>query len=123
MVDELHQALLVARLRDGPLALSARQALSMATVGGAHCLGRARELGSLEVGKLADLALWRVDGIAGDGISDPVATLVFGAPALERLWVGGRAIVEQGELLTADAGALGAGAKHAARELAGRAGR
>ncbi len=123
MVDELHQALLVARLRDGPLALSAREALRMATVGGARCLGRERELGSLEVGKLADLALWRVDGISCDGISDPVATLVFGAPTLERLWVSGRAIVEQQELLTADADALGAGAKRAAVELAARAGR
>ena len=123
MVDELHQALLVARLRDGPLALSAREALTMATVGGARCLGRERELGSLEVGKLADLALWRVSGIAGDGIVDPVATLVFGAPTLERLWVSGRPIVEQQELLTADADALGAGAKRAAVELAARAGR
>ena len=123
MVDELHQALLVARLRDGPLALSAREALTMATVGGARCLGRERELGSLEVGKLADLALWRVDGISGDGITDPVATLVFGAPTLERLWVSGRPIVEQQELLTADARTLGAGAKRAAWELATRAGR
>jgi cytosine/adenosine deaminase-related metal-dependent hydrolase len=123
MVDELHQALLVARLRDGPLALSAREALTMATVGGARCLGRERELGSLEVGKLADLALWRVGGISGEGISDPVATLVFGAPTLERLWVSGRPIVEQQELLTADARALGAGAKRAASELATRAGR
>jgi len=123
MVDELHQALLVARLRDGPRALSAREALTMATSGGARCLGREREFGSLEVGKLADLALWRVDGISGDGIGDPVATLVFGAPTLERLWVGGRPIVEQQELLTADANALGAGAKRAAVELAARAGR
>jgi cytosine/adenosine deaminase-related metal-dependent hydrolase len=117
MVDELHQA-----LRDGPLALSARQALIMATAGGARCLGRERELGSLEVGKLADLALWRVDGLGGDGISDPVAALVFGAPALERLWVGGRAIVERQQLLSADARTLGARAERAARELATRAG-
>ncbi|HWE58077.1 MAG TPA: 8-oxoguanine deaminase [Solirubrobacteraceae bacterium] len=123
MVDELHQALLVARLRDGPLALSAREALRMATVGGARCLGRERELGSLEPGKLADLALWRVGGISGDGMSDPLATLVFGAPTLERLWVSGRPIVEQQELLTADARALGSGAKRAARELTARAGR
>jgi cytosine/adenosine deaminase-related metal-dependent hydrolase len=90
MVDELHQALLVARLRDGPTALGAREALRLGTIGGARCLGRQEELGSLEAGKLADLALWRVDGIAGDGIADPVAALVFGAPALERVWVGGR---------------------------------
>jgi cytosine/adenosine deaminase-related metal-dependent hydrolase len=120
MVDELHQALLVARLRDGPTALSAREALTLGTIGGARCLGREHELGSLQAGKLADLALWRVDGIAGDGIADPVATLVFGAPALERLWVGGRPLVAEGRLVTADAAALGAGAKRAARELATR---
>jgi cytosine/adenosine deaminase-related metal-dependent hydrolase len=120
MVDELHQALLVARLRDGPTALTAREALTLGTIGGARCLGREHELGSLQAGKLADLALWRVDGIAGDGIADPVATLVFGAPALERLWVGGRPLVAEGQLVTADAAALGAGARRAARELATR---
>jgi cytosine/adenosine deaminase-related metal-dependent hydrolase len=102
MVDELHQALLVARLRNGPLALSARQALSVATIGGARCLGRERELGSIEPGKLADLALWRVDGIAGSGIADPVCTLVFGSPSLARLYVGGREVVVDGRLVTSD---------------------
>jgi len=59
---ELRQALLVARLRGGPAALTARQALALGTAGGARCLGRAGELGSLEPGKLADVALWRLDG-------------------------------------------------------------
>lgn len=117
MIDELHQALLVARLRDGPLAMSAREALSIATIGGARCLGRHGELGSLEVGKLADLALWGVSGLAGAGIEDPVCTLVFGAPALERLWVGGRPIVERGHLLTADEDALARAAARAAAAL------
>jgi cytosine/adenosine deaminase-related metal-dependent hydrolase len=102
MVDELHQALLVARIRRGPLALTARDALAMATHGGARCLGRQDQIGSIEVGKLADLALWRVDSLGGAGLADPVITLVFGAPELERLFVGGRAIVEGGRLLTAD---------------------
>jgi cytosine/adenosine deaminase-related metal-dependent hydrolase len=121
MVDELHQALLVARLRDGPTALSARESLRLGTIGGARCLGREAELGSLEPGKLADLALWRVDGLAGDGIADPVATLVFGAPALERLWVGGEPVVADGHLVGADADALGAAARRAATELTERA--
>ncbi len=120
MVDELHQALLVARLRDGPTALSARESLRLGTIGGARCLGREAELGSLEPGKLADLALWRVDGLAGDGIHDPVATLVFGAPGLERLWVGGDPVVDAGRLVHADQQALGAGARRAASELTAR---
>src|SRR5439155_25252642 len=61
LVDEIRQALLVARVRGGPTALTAREALRMATIGGAGCLGRDAELGSIEVGKLADLAAWRVD--------------------------------------------------------------
>jgi cytosine/adenosine deaminase-related metal-dependent hydrolase len=121
MVDELHQALLVARLRGGPTALTAREALRVGTIGGARVLGRDAELGSIEPGKLADLALWRVDGLAGDGIADPVCTLVFGAPALDSLFVGGHRVVEGGELLTADSAALGRGAKAAAEALITRA--
>jgi cytosine/adenosine deaminase-related metal-dependent hydrolase len=100
---ELRQALLAARLRGGPSALDAREALALGTIGGARCLGREDEIGSLEVGKLADLALWRLDGLGHAGIADPVAALVFGPPApLVRLMVGGRALVEDGVLQTAD---------------------
>ncbi|MDQ6779198.1 MAG: amidohydrolase family protein, partial [Actinomycetota bacterium] len=109
-----HQALLVARVRGGPTALTARQSLAMATTGGARCLGREQEIGSLEPGKLADLALWRVDGLAGEGIEDPLCTLVFGAPALVRLFVSGQPLVADGHLTRADELVL-------AREAAGAA--
>jgi cytosine/adenosine deaminase-related metal-dependent hydrolase len=100
---ELRQALLAARLRGGPAALTARQALELGTLGGARCLGRSDEIGTLEVGKLADLALWRLDGLGHAGIEDPVTALVFGPPApLARLLVGGRTIVADGVLQTAD---------------------
>jgi 8-oxoguanine deaminase len=118
MVGELHQALLAARYAGGPLALTARDCLRMATMGGAQCLGRDRELGSIEPGKLADLAAWRVDGLPGAGIEDPVCTLVFGAPALEHLLVGGREVVAGGELRTADADRLAAAAARASRRIA-----
>jgi cytosine/adenosine deaminase-related metal-dependent hydrolase len=120
MVDELHQALLAARYRDGPLALTARESLRMATIGGARCLGREGELGSLEVGKLADVALWRVDGLSGAGIDDPVCTLVFGAAALQQLFVGGRQVVSGGELVTADVAELTAGAARASATIGER---
>ena len=69
MIDELHQALLAARYAGGPLALTARDCLRMATMGGARCLGRDADLGSLEPGKLADVAVWRVDELPGAGIA------------------------------------------------------
>jgi 8-oxoguanine deaminase len=120
MIGELHQALLAARYAGGARALTARDCLRMATMGGARCLGRADELGSLEPGKVADLAVWRVDGLPGAGIEDPVCTLVFGAPALEHLFVGGRQVVAGGELSTADAGALAQAAAKASAVIAGR---
>src|SRR5258705_10694533 len=70
--------------------MGARDSLRMATMGGARCLGRDAELGSLEPGKAADLAVWRIDHLPGAGIADPVATLGFGAPELEHLFVGGQ---------------------------------
>jgi len=87
----------------------------------ADAVGRDGQLGTLEVGKLADVAVWRVDGLAGSGISDPVCTLVFGAPALEHLYVGGNAVVSGGELRTADAEGLAVAAGRAATRIAGGA--
>ena len=109
MADEMRQALYAARAAHGPTALTAREALAAATMGGARCLGRDDEIGSLEVGKLADLAVWRLDGLGHAGIADPVTALVFGAAApLELLTVGGRVVVERDELRTADEAALAA---------------
>ncbi|MEW2444480.1 8-oxoguanine deaminase [Micromonospora marina] len=119
---ELRQALYAARLRGGPTALNVRQALALGTIGGARCLGRADEIGSLEVGKLADVALWRLDGLGHAGIDDPVAALVLGPPApLALLLVGGRVVVAEGELRTTDAARLTAAALRAHRRLLARA--
>jgi cytosine/adenosine deaminase-related metal-dependent hydrolase len=101
--EELRQALLLARLRDGPQALTARQALALGTIGGARCLGRDAEIGSLEPGKLADLVVWRLDGLAHAGIADPVAALVLGSlPQIELSLVGGRPVVDGGHLVGVD---------------------
>lgn len=106
IAGEMHQALLMARARGGPRALTARQSLELGTLGGARCLGRDAELGSLEAGKLADIALWRVDGFGYDSIDDPVTALVFGPPPpLERLLVGGHTVVEGGESCTVSSAA------------------
>jgi cytosine/adenosine deaminase-related metal-dependent hydrolase len=120
LVDEPHQAVLAARGVGGPLALNMRQALQMATMGGARCLGRDREIGSIEVGKLADLAVWQVDHLGGAGIADPVCTLVLGSARLDRLIVNGACVVADGELQTADAAALAAAAATASARIARR---
>ena len=118
LAAELHAALVVARLRGGPGSLTARQALAVGTIGGARCLGRAAEIGSLEVGKLADVALWRVDTLPHAGIADPVAALVFGSrPPLRLLLVNGDPVVEDDVLLTADEATLALTAGSAARRL------
>lgn len=115
---ELRQALLAARVRGGPAALTAREALTMATMGGARCLGRDGEIGSLEAGKLADVALWRLDTLGHVGIDDPVAALALGPPApLEALLVNGETVVERGELRTADTDRLARDLRRAHRAL------
>jgi cytosine/adenosine deaminase-related metal-dependent hydrolase len=118
LLPEVRQALLLARVRGGPSALTARQALAVGTIEGARCLGRADELGSLEPGRLADVALWRLDGIGHADMADPVAALVLGPPApLELLLVGGRPLVERGALLTASEPEIAARARAASRRL------
>jgi cytosine/adenosine deaminase-related metal-dependent hydrolase len=123
LASEMRAALQFARLNGGPQALTARQALARATIDGARCLGRDDELGSLDVGKLADVALWRLDGLDGAGIEDPVAALVFGATqSVEVLLVGGREIVAGGELRTVDEAHVAAEIARESRRLADRAG-
>lgn len=115
LAGELRQALLMQRAARGPRELTARQALELGTLGGARCLGRADELGTLEPGKLADLALWRVDGYRA-ALDDPVCALVLGPqPPLDLLLVGGNPIVTAGELRTVpatEAAAAGTTAHH-----------
>jgi cytosine/adenosine deaminase-related metal-dependent hydrolase len=115
---ELRQALYTARIRGGPHAMTAREALLLGTMGGARCLGRQADLGSLEAGKLGDLVMWRLDGLGHDGIDDKVAALVFGPPApVELALVGGKPVVERGELVRADSEALTRAARRAHRRL------
>ncbi|WP_408618431.1 8-oxoguanine deaminase [Jiangella endophytica] len=116
--EELHHAALFARARGGPRALTVRAALRLATVGGAEVLGRAADTGSIEVGKLADLALWRLDGLPHAGVADPVAGLVLGSrPPLELLTVGGEVVVDGGVVTTVDEAALARAAERVHRTL------
>ncbi|MCW3001945.1 MAG: amidohydrolase [Conexibacter sp.] len=103
LVDELRAALVLARAKAGPKALTARQALEMATRHGARCLGRDDELGHLSVGALADVALWDLNDLGHAGIDDPIFALAFGPTRpVDLLLVGGEVVVQDGELRTAD---------------------
>jgi cytosine/adenosine deaminase-related metal-dependent hydrolase len=118
LVDELRAALVVARASGGPTALTARQALELATRHGARCLGREDELGHLSVGALADVALWDLDEAGFAGIADPVAALAFGPTRhVDALLVGGELVVEDGELRTADPVTLARGLERASARM------
>lgn len=108
---EVHQALLLARVRTGPGALDARSAWRLATQGGAECLGR-DDCGTLAPGKCADIAMFRVDDLGHAGMPDPLAGLALAPPArADAVVVNGRVVVREGRLTTADEEAI-------AREIA-----
>ena len=99
---EARQAMLLAKLRDGAHAGTARMALEMATVGGAACLGRTGELGVLDAGAVGDVAVWSLDGPRFAGaLADPVeAWLRCGPVSVRDTIVHGVAVVRDGDLVS-----------------------
>ena len=115
---EARQAMLLAKLRDGAQAGTARMALECATLGGAACLGRAGEIGVIEPGAVADLAVWRLTGPAFAGaLADPVeAWLRCGPVSAWHTIVAGRFVVRDGAIVHPDLDSvLRSHARHAAR--------
>ena len=105
-------------MQNGADAMSARETLEIATRGGADVLGRP-DLGSLEVGKRADFAVWDVSGLEAAGSWDPVAALVLCGPFTVRdLFVEGRAVVQSGLLTGIEIGVLTEKQNRLARKLA-----
>jgi len=100
LLAEVRQALLITRAQKGPAAMTAREALRVATRGGAACLGR-DDIGLIAVGKRADIALFSLDELGFRGAeADPVAALVFCSPTRVRhLFVEGRLVVKDGRLV------------------------
>jgi cytosine/adenosine deaminase-related metal-dependent hydrolase len=120
LVGDVKAAALFARAVGGASAMTVREAVELGTLGGARVLGREADIGSLEPGKLADIALWRLDRLPHAGIADPVAALVLGAPPpLELLVVGGRTVVERDRLVTVDEQEVADEARRASVSLAG----
>ena len=109
LATEVHQAIYLARARaaidgraDAPRALDTRAAWRLATAGGAACLGR-DDCGTLELGKCADVAFFRVDDLEHAGVRDLLAGLALAPPAgAEAVVVNGTIVVREGRLLTGD---------------------
>jgi cytosine/adenosine deaminase-related metal-dependent hydrolase len=116
---EVKQALLVARGRDGGAAMTAREAIRLGTRGGASVLRR-DDIGSLEVGKCADFAVWRTDGLELGGADDPVAGIVFAGPhRADLLIVGGEIVVRDGQLVNVDETEIAQAHRQQARKFSG----
>ena len=100
---EARQAMLVAKLKSGAHAGTARMALEMATIGGAGCLGRVGEIGEISVGAVGDLAIWQLTGPAFAGaLADPIeAWLRCGPLSARDTIVQGKAVVRNKELVSA----------------------
>jgi cytosine/adenosine deaminase-related metal-dependent hydrolase len=119
LVLEARQSMLLQRVTLGADAMSAREALEIATLGGARVLGRP-DCGSIEPGKRADLAIWDVSGIEAAGSWDPVASLIQCGPTRVRdLFVEGRQVVRGGQMATIDLPSVIERQTALARRLAG----
>ncbi len=105
LVAEARQAMLLQRVARGADAMSAREALEIATRGGADVLGRL-ECGRLAVGCQADIAIWDVSGVESAGSWDPAALLLAGPSHVRDLLVQGRRVVSEGRVATVDMPAL-----------------
>ncbi|MEO3416346.1 8-oxoguanine deaminase [Roseovarius sp. CAU 1744] len=98
---EARQAMLLQRVARGADAMSAREALEIATRGGADVLGRP-DCGRLAPGKRADIALWDAGGVDSAGSWDPAALLLAGPSKVRDLFVEGRQVVRDGYVITID---------------------
>jgi cytosine/adenosine deaminase-related metal-dependent hydrolase len=117
LMDEARQAMLLQRVARGADAMSPREALAIATQGGAEVLGR-DDIGRIAPGMRADLAVWDVSGIDSAGSWDPAALLLAGPRQVRDLFVEGRAIVREGRLVTVEPGRIAQAARESVRYLA-----
>jgi cytosine/adenosine deaminase-related metal-dependent hydrolase len=117
LMAEARQTMLLQRVSRGADAMSPREALRIATRGGAEVLGR-HDCGQIAVGKRADLAVWDVSGIESAGSWDPAALVLVGPQKARHVLVEGRQIVRDFQIATVDMQALIARQTHLAQRLA-----
>ncbi|GAB5437749.1 8-oxoguanine deaminase [Falsiruegeria mediterranea] len=101
LIAEARQSMLLQRVANGADAMSAREALEIATRGGADVLNRP-DCGRLAPGKRADIAIWDVSGVESAGSWDPAALLLAGPTQVKHLFVEGRQMVREGHVTTVD---------------------
>jgi cytosine/adenosine deaminase-related metal-dependent hydrolase len=118
LVGEARQAMLLQRVAQGADAMSAREALEIATRGGADVLGRP-DCGRIELGARGDVAIWDVSGVESAGSWDPAALLLTGPTRVRDLFVEGRQVVRGGQVTTIDLPRVVEQANRLARALAG----
>ena len=119
LIAEARQSMLLQRVQNGADAMSPREALEIATRGGADVLGRP-ECGRVAVGRRADIAIWDTRGIESAGSWDPAALLLAGPSRVRDLFVEGRQVVSDGQLSTVDLGQLVEKQNRLAKRLAER---
>ena len=122
--QELRHAALLAKMRTSPTALPAARALRLATIDGARALGVDAEIGSLEVGKRADVIVVRIDREHEEPGGDVFSRLVYAAKSsdVEHVLIDGEHVVKNGEHTRFDAEQVRANARREARRLVARAG-
>lgn len=101
LIGEARQTMLLQRVANGADAMSAREALYIATRGGAEVLGR-HDCGQIAVGKRADIAVWSTNSIEHAGSWDPAALVIAGPSKVRDLFVEGRQIVRDGVMMSID---------------------
>ncbi len=101
LIGEARQMMLLQRVANGADAMSSREALEIATRGGAQVLGR-DDCGQIAVGKRADIAVWDVSGLQSAGSWDVAAFLLAGPTSVRDLFVEGRRIVADGRVVSFD---------------------
>ena len=101
LVGEARQAMLLQRVKNGADSMSAREALEIATRGGAEVLGR-HDCGQIAVGKRADIAIWDANTVENAGSWDPAALLLAGPMKVDTVYVEGKKVVSAGVLMTID---------------------
>jgi len=118
LMNEARQTMLLQRVQNGADAMSAREAMEIATRGGADVLGRP-ECGRIAVGKRADIAIWDISGIESAGSWDPAALVIAGSNKVRHLFVEGRQIVRDWNIVTLDLPKLIEAQNRLALKLAG----